>query len=125
MTKSSEFIIRLYFVIISIVTLITLMFASVEMLSIGLKTYVFTDADVPSYIETCSDMFMYKPIDIELTEAESLDLCESHKTEEIERYHREKANSSVMNLSLILISFPLFLLHFRIVYRDWKETQKK
>jgi len=41
----------------------------------------------------------------------------------MENYGREKANNAVRNLALIVVSLPLFILHFRVVYRDWKDER--
>jgi len=56
MTKGSSLILRIYFGVVSAVTLFTLMFGAIDFLTIGLKTYVFTSADVPAYgLVNCSD----------------------------------------------------------------------
>ncbi len=49
MTKGSALVLRIYFGLVSAVTLFTLMFGSIDFLSDGLKTYIFTAADVPAY----------------------------------------------------------------------------
>lgn len=127
MTKASSFILRLYFAVVAVVTLFTLMFGTVALLDIGLKTYIFTAADAPSWIENCSDPVKYREPAIEgndpITEEESLAACESRNAAEQSRYEQSKASDAVNNLAMIIVSLPLFLFHFRIVYRDWAEEK--
>jgi hypothetical protein len=125
-----QFLTSLYFIVVAAVTIFTLMFGAVDLLSAGLKTYVFTAADVPSYLETCDTTDMRFPVE-EFSDAAATDKegeyiasCESRNEQSIERYHQQKAESAVQSLSMILVSLPLFLLHFRVVYRDWKNEGK-
>ena len=128
MKEVSTFILRLYFAVVSAVTIFTLMFAAVDLLNIALKNWVFTAADVPIYIEDCASYFRIdynpndsssKPISAPTSEDYQKE-SESRNASALENYEREKAIGSVQNLALILIALPLFLLHFRIVLRDWK-----
>lgn len=128
MTKASSFILRLYFALISAVTLFTLMFGAIDFLTLGLKSYVFTAADVPDYLENCAESIQWnKPVPVEgqptPTIEELTKQCEARNVSTIENYHRQKATQAVRNLALILVSLPLFIVHFRIVYRDWKEER--
>ncbi len=136
MAKTSSFIIKLYFAVISAVTLITLMYGLIDFVSLGLKTYVFKAADVPSYLPTCGDQAYYeayygsselraKPnaeppaITAEQAQAD----CERGRQDAIDNYYSQKANDAVRDFALVLVSLPLFLIHFRFVYRDWKEDK--
>lgn len=118
MKEVSTVILRLYFAVVAIVTLFTAMFGAAELLNMGLKTWVFPAADVPGYLMDCSDQnrFVYEDI----TEEEAYEKCLAANEQSIEQYHQEKASSAVYNLSLIIVTLPLFLLHFRIVLRDWR-----
>lgn len=134
-TKGGSLILRIYFAVVSAVTLFTLMYGAIDFLAIGLKTFVFKAADVPPYgLINCDDPtalegYYGKPIDVvqaptdvedALTEEERQARCEASNATTMDNYEREKANQAVRNLALIIISLPLFALHFRIVYRDWK-----
>lgn len=128
MTKASSFILRLYFALVSAVTLFTLMFGAIDFLSLGLKTYIFKAADVPDYLENCSQSITYnKPVVVEgqtpVSDEELAKQCEARNAQTIENYHRTKATDAVRNLALIIVSLPLFVLHFRIVLRDWREER--
>lgn len=140
MSKGSSLILRVYFGVISAVTLFTLMFGAIDFLTIGLKTFIFTSADVPSYgLMNCDSpdaKYQYgtatRPIK-NGTETETYDLsteeikvrCEASNATALENYEIEKANNAVRNLALILVSLPLFILHFRVVYRDWKSERNE
>lgn len=138
MTKGSSLILRIYFGLISAVTLFTLMFGTIDFLSTGLKTYIFTAADVPAYgLINCDSpdaKYQYGTVTVptmepagsttkELSTEEIKARCEASNTTMMENYHREKAQTAVRNLALIIVSLPLFALHFRIVYRDWKSDK--
>ncbi|MFZ2681517.1 MAG: hypothetical protein WAZ14_00220 [Patescibacteria group bacterium] len=133
MAKGSTFIIKLYFAVISAVTIITLMYGLIDFVSLGLKTYVFKAADVPSYLQTCGDTDYYnayygKPVApdsvVPATTAEQAKAdCERNRADTLENYDNQKANDAVRDFALVLVSLPLFLIHFRFVYRDWKEDR--
>jgi hypothetical protein len=126
MLKGSSFIIKLYFAVVSAVTLFTLMFGLIDFLSLGLKTYIFKAADVPTYIRSCGDIDTYPPVKesesvVERTPEQQLADCERGQAEDLQNYQNQKANDAVRDFALILVSLPLFLIHFRFVYRDWKK----
>ena len=128
MKEASTFIIRLYFAVVATVTIFTLMFATVDLLNTALKTWVFTAADVPTYLEDCSN---YYRVDYSIdgttkqvsatTDEQYQQECESRNASAYENYAREKSTSAVRNLAMLIVALPLFLLHFRIVLRDWRE----
>lgn len=116
---------RLYFAVVSAVTLFILMYGLVDLLSIGMKQYIFTAADVPTYLEVC-DGGGIKPLEGENapTPEEQRAECEARNAAQIENYERQKADTAVRNLALIIISLPLFLFHFRVVFKDWRSEHK-
>ncbi len=137
MSKGSSIILRIYFAVVAAVTLFTLMYGAIDFLTLGLKSYVFTSADVPSYgLVNCDSpdakyQFGTMPetrdgvtTNVDSTPEEAKARCEAANATTLENYEREKANNAVRNLALIIISLPLFILHFRVVYRDWKNEQK-
>jgi len=135
MTKGSSWILRLYFAVISAIMLVTLVFGTIDLLSIGLKTYVFKMADVPDYIENCSVSVSYMaPVPAsdktsakvdEANRAQALKDCETRVADSLVSYKRQKATSAIHDIALILIALPLFALHFRFVYKDWLEERKQ
>lgn len=139
MIKGSSLILRIYFSVVAAVTLFTLMYGAIDFLAIGLKSYVFTAADVPEYgLVNCDSPdagYQYGtrsvPVTKEntagtetLTAEETKARCEASNVTTLENYETQKANQAVRNLALILVSLPLFILHFRVVYRDWKNERE-
>lgn len=135
MTKGSSLILRIYFGVVAAVTLFTLMYGAIDFLTIGLKTYVFTAADVPDYgLVNCDGpdagyQFGTRSVPVTkdnttgtetLSAEETKARCEAANATTLENYKTQKANQAVRNLALILVSLPLFIIHFRVVYRDWK-----
>lgn len=131
MSKGSSIILRIYFAVVSAVTLFTLMFGAIDLLTIGLKTYVFTAADVPEWgLENCDVTTPRYPEarpaegTVEPTKEEQQAMCEARNADAMDNYTRQKASNAVRNIALIIVSLPLFVTHFRIVYRDWNEERK-
>lgn len=130
MTKGSSLVLRLYFSVVAAVTLFTLMWGAIDFLTLGLKSFVFKSADVPYGIINCDDPralegWYGKPVSVvaqdgEMTAEEQKARCEASNATALEDYSRQKADNAVRNLALILVSLPLFIIHFRVVYRDWK-----
>lgn len=131
MTKGGSIILRLYFAVVSAVTLFILMYGLVDLLSIGFKQYIFKAADVPTYLEACDQGGAYagQPVPVDgstkpQTKEELQASCEARNAAAVTNYERQKADTAVRNLALIIISLPLFLFHFRVVYRDWRSEHK-
>jgi hypothetical protein len=128
MHKASSWILRLYFAVISAVTLITLMYGAIDLLAIGLKSSVFKAADVPDYLEDCSMIPLPAPATKDYTpptQEQTQRDCAARVASSITSYERSKATSAVHDLALIIIAVPLFVLHFRFVYKDWLEEKKQ
>ena len=130
----NSFVLKLYFAVVSAVTLFTFMFGLIDFLDIGLRTYVFNVADKPGYLLDCADranlrsQFGYEfskgaepatDNDREPTSEELIARCEAQNETAWESYRIEKANRAIRNLALILVTAPLFAIHFRSVYKDW------
>ncbi len=124
--SSTTFILRLYFAVVSVITLFTVMFAGVELLTIGLKTYVITSADQPDWVEDCSatSVQQAKPATVQgttpLTDEELKAQCAQRNVTSLENYKRSKASNAVRNLAMLIVALPLFVVHFRVIYKDWK-----
>lgn len=131
MTKGGSLVLRIYFGVVSAVTLFTLMWGAIDLLTIGLKTYVITAADVPDYgLENCENpgARYAEPVkatgESETTAAEEKAACELRNSDAMDNYARQKASNAVRDMATVLVSLPLFITHFRIVYRDWSEERK-
>ncbi len=109
------------------------MFGAIDLVSLGLKSYIFKVADVPDYLENCSNVLMgYPAAPVPMTkdyvkpdEAALRKDCEARNVTNVENYRRMKATNAIHDIALIIIALPLFGLHFRFVYKDWLEERKE
>jgi hypothetical protein len=115
MTKGGSIILRIYFTLVSFVTLMILIFSVSDLINITLKTFVFPAADRPEYTTYCDLQY------------QTQEQCDTQKVNEERAALVRKQQEAVRDISLLIVSAPLFWLHWRIVYRDWmadKEEKK-
>lgn len=103
---------KVYLYLFSAVGLVLMIIGSVQLVNLGLKTYVFTKADVyPQYP-------MAKPTTIDEEE-----LIQQPNQEEMEKYQREDLTSrrqrqAANAIAMLLIGIPLFTFHWRIIRKE-------
>jgi len=131
MPKATQIIRSLYFYAVSIIALFMLVFSAVDLVNLGLKTWVFKNADpmysrcipgsngaynvaAPAPTEKSTDQY------IGPTEAQ----CDIQNKQNEENIVRQNQSSAVRDLSMFVIALPLFLFHFRIVQKEWKERKE-
>jgi hypothetical protein len=107
MTKGGSIILRIYFALVSFVTLMMLIFSVSDLVNITLKSFVFKGADGPQFTTYCDLTYQ--------TQAQ----CDQQRDNATSQAAAEKQQSAVRDISLLLVSAPLFWLHWRFVYRDW------
>jgi hypothetical protein len=112
MTKGGSVILRIYFALVAFVTLMMLIFSVSDLINITLKTFVFPAADAPEYLSYCDLSY------------QTQEQCDTQKTNEQRQAQISKQQSAVRDISLLLVSAPLFWIHWRIVYRDWMAERK-
>lgn len=138
MTKGGSIILRVYFALVSLITLVILIFSVSDAINIGLRTYLFTQADQADIYPTyeCQNWKDFPTMEIpkedtrltsfsKMTTEEKEAYCQRYMEQEIKRNTARKQRDAVRDIALLLVSAPLFWLHFRIVYRDWKEEKQK
>jgi hypothetical protein len=133
MSKSTQTIRSIYFYAVSIIALFMLVFSAVDLINIGLKTWVFKNAD-PSYsicipgnagtyngpmIPASTDPNV-KTAPIGPTQAQ----CDVQNQQNEENISRQNQSSAVRDFSMLVVALPLFLFHFRIVQKEWKERKE-
>lgn len=117
----------IYFYAVSITALFMLVFSCVDLVNLGLKTWVFKNAD-PMYSRCIpgSSGSYNVPIDkstdpyVGPTQAQ----CDIQNKQNEENMIRQNQSSAVRDLSMLVIALPLFLFHFRIVQKEWKERKE-
>jgi hypothetical protein len=135
-SSAASFILRIYFAVVSAVTLFTLMFGAIDLLTIGLRQ-IIPGANQPEYgLEDCSNLTdrwpVAKTVDataaqtatVEPTEEELRAACEARNADTLRNWQSQQAANTVRNIALIIISLPLFIIHFRVVYKDWKAERE-
>ena len=113
MTKGGSVILRIYFSLVAFVTLMILIFSVADLVNLTLKTYLFPAADGPEYTVYCDQTY------------QTPEQCETQRANEAKQAIVRKQQDAVRDLSLLIVSAPLFWMHFRIVYRDWMEEKNK
>ncbi len=113
MTKGGSIILRIYFALVSFATLIMLIFSVSDLINITLKTYLFTAADAPEYPTYCDRQY------------QTQEQCDQQKENEGRAALVRKQQSVVRDISMLVVSAPLFWIHWRILYRDWMEERGK
>lgn len=108
---------RIYLYFFSALGLILVIIAGTRMISLTLKTFVFTEADV--YYE-----YPVKP-----AIAPGMETAEQPSQEEIEKYQAKQQTSQrqrelAESLAMILVGFPLYLYHWRQVKKLMEEEDK-
>lgn len=131
---------RIYFYLVSLITLITLVVSIGFLLKSALTSTVFTQADQYT-------MYSVPPPELFLTDAKGLEnsgseiLCEEgceftalqkeqvdswvgeyHNWEEDRNGNSQKQRDIVTNLSLLLVALPLFIIHYRSVQKSAKNS---
>lgn len=104
---------RIYFSLVSFVTLMVLIYSVSDLVNLSLKTFVFPAADRASYYSYCDRTFM---TDVQ---------CDEQRARDEEQALIQKQQEAVRDLSLLIVAAPLFWLHFRVVYRDWMEERSR
>jgi hypothetical protein len=144
MSKAYGVVLRSYFVIVSLVTLGAFLLGSYYLIARGLETFITRANNVPAYnLDDCdvyhsADLLTHYPGSRETDEAFDYRVqtakdkdeanrksCEDRNQETIDIYKRKRADALGEDLALMLIGLPLFLIHFRIVYKDWREEKKQ
>ena len=143
--KKQSLVRTIYLYIFTLLGLVLLIIGGVNFLNMGLKAFIFTQAEeeqrilykqIPTPFSASKIDNLEKEIDEEnqvcLSEEEKSNienwLIDYNNWKEtnlkidpvVARRHRDAS----LNLSLILIGFPLYLYHWRIIKREIKEENK-
>jgi hypothetical protein len=120
-TTDAPFLFRLYLSVVSAVTFFVLLFSATALLTLGLKTYVFRVADAPQGWFDCTLPLKESG---EVTVKDDLKFCEKQKIQQEESYKIQKAQEAVRETARILMTLPLFLIHFLAFLNQVKKSRK-
>jgi hypothetical protein len=133
MSKATQVIRSIYFYAVSIIALFMLVFSAVDLVNLGLKTWAFKNADpsynvcVPGNAGTYNGPMIPASTDPNVktppagpTQAQ----CDLQNNQNRDNISRQNQSSAVRDLSMLVVALPLFLFHFRIVQKEWKERKE-
>jgi len=119
--------------------LIVFIIGAVSIINLGLKTFIFTQADRDYYIERPSALYLNGDLD----RAEAIKDCESltaedremiqnwlvdyqawkEKSENVDYSRSNRERSAAQALAMILVGFPIYLFHWTRIKKDKKIEQ--
>jgi hypothetical protein len=127
---------QIYLYAATLIFMMMAVVATIQLLNIALKTYVFTKAD-RAYEPVCGEMYYggyygAKPVmpsetspvvtaPTEEQRAEQARICEEQKKNAREERDAQRQRELVNYLSMLVVSAPLFYLHFRWVQKERRE----
>jgi len=117
MSTKSNVIFKLYFALISFVTLMIIVGSIVTLINLGFTTYIFPDIQEYRYSSStyCN----------ELNGNYNLEKCNTYTENEREEKSSRNKQTVAYSLSMLIVAIPLFFLHFIPFYRDWKRSRKE
>ncbi|MCX7589545.1 MAG: hypothetical protein N2Z85_01220 [Patescibacteria group bacterium] len=112
MTKQ-ELIKLIYLYLFSAIGLILIITGSVRLIDLGLKTFIFKQADVYYYSSP-----QVKPTDLAISDEEwQRQIEEQSKMEKLNRL-AERQRTASNSIAMIIVGFPIFLYHWRILRKS-------
>lgn len=126
MSKATQIIRSIYFYTVSIIALFMLVFSCVDLVNLGLKTWVFKNAE-PMYSQCIPGSYGIKTpstVGNDIPSGPTQAECDLQDKQNKENTVRQNQSSAVRDLSMLVIALPLFLFHFRIVQKEWKERKE-
>ena len=147
MSENNTWIRTVYLYIFALAGLIVTVIGSSMLVNLGLKTWIFTEADNNNYIERPMGLSVEKDTDLLLALENCDDSCEltdrqkeqiaqwsedyewwqeSVKNNENNWQTRQRQSQASTAISMIMVGLPLYLYHWATIKRDRKkETSRK
>ena len=121
MNNKYHLIRKIYLYTFSLVGLVLVVIGGVRLVGLGLKTFVFTKADV--YYEYP----MVRPVKVTPTPEGKTEEFQQPSKEEVEEYQRNQKISNrqreaAESLAMIIVGLPLYLYHWRMVRKEKEEN---
>lgn len=126
LSSKSSVIKTVYFYLVSLIALFMIVFATADLVNLGLKVWVFPKADKPDYIEPpCAISFTRSPDMKEDDYQNQIKSCETNRMSETERRSIQRQRDAVRDLSFLIVGAPLFAYHWRIIRKESREDKDK
>lgn len=110
---------KVYLYLVSLVSLIILIVASIMLINMALKTWVFPKADTDIYYPTMVDCASYSE-DLKKTAPECNDPAFTEKEEARQKGNRaaQKQRDAAQALAMIFVATPVFLYHWKLARKE-------
>lgn len=110
---------KIYLYLFALIGLVLITIGCVRLVGLGLKTYIFTKADI--YYEYPMTRPKIAPI-----EGEKPEEFQQPTKEELEEYQNKQQTSNrqreaAESLAFIIVGLPLYLYHWSVIKKDKKE----
>lgn len=109
---------RVYLYLTSLIGLVLILIGSVQLLNLGLKTFIFTKADDQYYYGACERPVMAEPAAKPVPEFDK-DECEKQRSQE---RGARRQNQAANSIAFILVGAPVWLYHWGKVKNEKDET---
>ncbi len=114
---------KIYLYLFALIGLSLVVIGGVKLVSLGLKTYVFTKADI--YYEYPAA----RPVKVAPVEGEKNAELQAPSKEEVEKFQENQRTSqrhrdAAESLAYIIVGAPLYFYHWRMIRKD-KESELK
>ncbi|MFA5935896.1 MAG: hypothetical protein WC787_03525 [Patescibacteria group bacterium] len=121
-TSKSSLIKTLYFYVVSLISLMMIVFSTADLVNIGLKTWVFTKADDANYyIQPCAVPVM--PPGTDAPNVDYMKNCEDNNRIQKENYEVQKQRDAVRDLAFLVVGIPLFAYHWRTIRKESRDEK--
>ena len=111
---------KIYLYLFAMIGLVLVVIGVVRLVGLGLKTYVFTNAD------TYYEYPMARPVKMMTSDTNTKEEFVQPTKEEVEDYNRKqqaanREREAAESIAFIVVGFPLYLYHWAIIKKDKKE----
>lgn len=111
---------KIYLYLFTLIGLALITIGCVRLVGLGLKTYIFTKADI--YIEYP----IARPIKIAPAEGDKTEELQQPTKEEIEEYQNKQQTANrqrdaAESLAMLIVGLPLYFYHWSVIKKDKKE----
>jgi hypothetical protein len=118
----SSVIKTVYFYLVSIISLFMVVFATADLVNLGLKTWVFPKADLNEYVNPpCATQIYRGPEMAESEYSRQIKQCEESRVSEDEARDIRKQRDAVRDLAFLVVGIPLFAYHWSTIRRESRE----
>ncbi|GIW66581.1 MAG: hypothetical protein KatS3mg095_0479 [Candidatus Parcubacteria bacterium] len=116
MTDKKELIKNIYLYSATFIGLILIIIASIQLIDLGLKTFIFKKADEVIVYPVYQKLF--DPEGKELTEEEIKKQQEEQRQFEIKQREIEKQRKAANSLAMLIVGIPIFIYHLKLTKRN-------